>query len=516
MPPKKKQPVQPEVAPEQSIIEEAGLPSNWVPVDAAPIVPSQMHNPSPTLSSDSRYSSGPLPPNFGYQPALVNTRYPKETAPIDLVPIQGAGVTQANAKAAGVAKTVATKIVNQAIAAIPPAATVTQVTDGLTHGDSVWEHDSAYVEIREEFVNIMNGSIGQTNITGQPIGTYGWVIQGGVASSALMGGAPPYIGWAHWENSGTVGQAGFITLNYGDGQTGSDCNHTWALFDNPGWKMTWVFKLDATFSNLGTSWATTKKGFYIGLVGGTTKKLIGAATPVGRPDMFIGLRYDTSATSPAISDTTFVLEVVENATFTGLGRHNTQGTTFVTSVTPTQGVWHRLDIICNVAGKVTIILDGSSTNTLTATISQFTMTSGAGGLTGGLSTTNAEEVTWTVGAGPTNLSYGPWAAGSVVTISGFTGVGVGLNGTFTLFRNITDNILMMNNTHANIATQVGATGSVVGYPAFIPGVIFGNDDTAGPAVSTMCVDIDFFSIVWNPNLGPNAPGTPNSSLPRYW
>ncbi len=93
-----------QAAPQKSVIEEAGLdPNQWQVVDAPSINPNQPSGVSPAPVNNS-LSSGPLPPNFGYQPALVNTTYPASTGPIGLMPIQGG--PQFNSKSIGVTRTV--------------------------------------------------------------------------------------------------------------------------------------------------------------------------------------------------------------------------------------------------------------------------------------------------------------------------------------------------------------------------------------------------------------------------
>jgi hypothetical protein len=76
-----------------ALVEEGvpnyGLPGNWVEVDAVPINPNtpRTRPPVPVPTGVDSYGSGPLPPNFGLQPALVKTGYPATTGPIPLMPV---------------------------------------------------------------------------------------------------------------------------------------------------------------------------------------------------------------------------------------------------------------------------------------------------------------------------------------------------------------------------------------------------------------------------------------------
>ena len=217
-----------------------------------------------------------------------------------------------------------------------------------------------------------------------------------------------------------------------------------------------------------------------------------------------------TATGPiGPSDTHFVLEVVNNPIYSVVGRNNQQGTTLVTNVVPTIGVWHRLDIICTVAGQVTITLDGSSVNTLTATCPVTTISPGSGLAEGGVSA-GIGFVAWTPGG---TTPSGPWNAGSVVAISGFTGTQAGLNGTVTLWECDSGSEIHWYSS-TGVGTGSGGSATLIGYPTWTPLVMFGNDDTASPT-STMNMNVDFFSFIWNPGVG-GGTGTPVATKPRYF
>lgn len=76
--------------------ENYGLPENWVPVDAPPIVPALL---APTTADgSSKYLQGSLPPSFQHDASFVGTSYRQERTPqLSLMPlgIQGNAATNA-------------------------------------------------------------------------------------------------------------------------------------------------------------------------------------------------------------------------------------------------------------------------------------------------------------------------------------------------------------------------------------------------------------------------------------
>ncbi len=213
-------------------------------------------------------------------------------------------------------------------------------------------------------------------------------------------------------------------------------------------------------------------------------------------------------------DSFYTFEVVENPQYTSAARHNKQGQTFVTSVAPLPGVWHRLDMTCSAAGVIVMTLDGSSTNTWTVTVPKITYlaTSGQASWTGyearlGLSSVGTSG----------NDFAAPFASGTVVTISGLTGGNVALNGTWTdlYVEGPSNAIRWAMPTRGSIGNN-STSFSAVGYPSLTPVFTYGNDDTASPMSGSMRTVVDYFSLVWNPNLGAGAPGTPDKTKARYW
>jgi hypothetical protein len=467
----------------------------------------------------------------------------------------------------------------------------TSTGDGLTHGDAVWEHDSAYVELRDDFVPNFAATFQSNTVLG--IGELGWSLIGSVRVQNQWGGNPPYLGQFTWENQNVANTFGCLILN-GEVTTAPAvgfAQDSFALLENPGWKQTWVWKHGGGTSGTG-DFTTTKKSFYIGFSGSPIQNIAIVTQKAPRPDIFIGLRYDTSVTPGALTlssvaaasggntaytgtitggangayigltfvvtgfvasaginngtfvctnssvtvltlhnasgvvethagtatgptglnDSFYTFEAVINPQFTTGARHNLQGQTFVTNVAPTKGTWHRLDITCSAIGVITMTLDGSATNTFTVTVPTATVTMSASGQV----SCNAKigRVQSTVGTAGTE-SIPPFSAGSLITVSALTGGNVALNGTWTLFYGNGVSLYWDAPAVANIGNNT-MNSTVIGYPSLTPICIYGNDDTASPTANTMGTSVDFFSLVWNPNLGPSAPGTPDKTKARYW
>ncbi len=578
----------------------------------------------------------------------------------------------------------AQSIMNRALAAISFPAIPPQITDGLTHGDTVWEHDSAYVELRDDFVTLYSTTFGSAAaVSPSPVGELGWYLQPASSSNnpLFSGGNPPYMGQISFENSSTT--SAFLSLllnqglNIGGGLTPAQFQrNSFALLENPGWKMTWIFKHDITAGSVG-DFQTVRKSFYVGLSGPTIQNIttLPASGGTARPDIFIGLRYDTStvpcgmlvsnsqtggiyfgvfnngganayagqnitfsgfgtaanngtflctastttsltvnnasstnespasiggqpianavlagipltaaantsggntvytmvdvntvgsgangayigltfvvtgftnaanngtftcvqstnttltlnnasgvaethqgfATTTSLNDSFYTFEVVENPQYQSAARHNKQGQTFVTSVAPIAGIWHRLDMTCSAAGVVVMTLDGSATNTWTVTVPKITYIAASG------------QASWTSYEGRVALSSvgtsgndftAPFASGSVVTISGLPIFYTTLNGTWTdLYVEGPSNAIRWAMPTRGSLTNGSVSYTAVGYPSLTPVFTYGNDDTAFPITGTMRSVVDFFSLVWNPNLGPSAPGTPDKTKARYW
>ncbi len=594
----------------KTIQEEAGLPANWKPIDAPPIVPSRYQNSSessapfvgslpPSYQQNTDFSgvsrAGGRVPNLSLMP-LGNQGNPSSNAAIistSTKVIKGSSVeldTNGNLNAnQGRLNLIGSGVTLTNDAAGNTTITSTSTGDGLTHGDPVWEHDSAYFEFRDDFFPYLNPT--SNNSTTAPIGEKGWVLLGSILQSLGHGGNPPYLGQFGWENNSAASNGGFFALNQING-TAAYNMQSYALLENPGWKATWIFKHDGSLTASAVTFSTAKKAFYIGF-SGAAQNAIGTVNTSMRPEIFIGLRFDTSATpgtltlsaagnasggntiytgtitggdngayigisfvvagfvtganngtftcvassattitlnnaagvseshagtaaGGGLNDAFYTFEVVTNRTYTNAARRNAQGTTFVTSIAPTQHTWHRLDITCSATGQVTLTLDGSATNTHTFTVPQITTTLGAAGQVSCTSKVGRIQVSQAAGtAGGTNTLF-HFGAGSTITISGLAGGNAGLNGTWLGESSAATGIqYYFETTSADIVNNT-TDATIVAYPALFPFCTFGNTDQATPTANSMRTFLDFFSLVWNPNLGPSAPGTPDKTKPRYW
>jgi len=462
------------------------------PIEASPIIPGVNNGTGspPTPSGRDQYNSGALPPNFGLQPDLVKTGYGGGVGEIRLMPIEGG--PGANAKTAGIA----TAIVKAAIAGLPGPSTDTDTSagDGLTHGDPIWDVDSAVFWMRDDFVPAVSLT---------DIGQLGWdVTLGTGGASGSYSGTPPHFG-IYYLQSGTVSsQTASLFFSSQDGSPNVN-NSAWPLLDYPGWKIVIVFQFLRTpwlSSSTPSPFPLTKKSLYLGLGNNG-----GLHFTLGRPSIFMGLRFDTDPTAPAISDTTFKFEYVANAI---AARNNTQGTVIDTAVVPVENTWYRFEMTGNAAGQVVMALavqGASSVFTSTfASIVQSSYTSNAGG---GVFGANGVAQFALSGAG-TTVSAAP---GTIFKITGLTGGNSVLNNTYT--------------TVATTSTQLsGVTTFTVGnnstgftalyYPSFVPCIAFGNDTQGSPSAAVQLL-IDFWAFVWDVSIA-NANAVPNADNTRYW
>src|SRR5271165_5755888 len=82
---------------DKTIQEEAGLPSNWVPVDRPPVEPGRA-NPNSLIDGNTKYLQGSLPPTFQHDSSFVNNSYKSDTSPsASLVPLTINGNPATNA-----------------------------------------------------------------------------------------------------------------------------------------------------------------------------------------------------------------------------------------------------------------------------------------------------------------------------------------------------------------------------------------------------------------------------------
>lgn len=388
-------------------------------------------------------------------------------------------------------------------------ATASATGDNLTHPSGVvWEYDPTYVIERDDFLSINSSTTGDGGILSASFssGAMWSFISSTFASDQpywTPGGPIPNVGLLALPNNGTSGQANFLLR-------GPFTPHGMPLLDFPGWKLSWVFQISRVrdFPNGGSptpafSWA--KVSMYVGLgnwgVNNTAATFANTTTP--RPPFFLGLRYDTDTTAPSIGDTQFVFEYVNQTLATSYSRSNTQGTTASTGITVTEGNWYRFEMSCAAAGQVQMTLtDGTTSFTSTLSVAKITTTTNPGSVS--------------VSNGTVFVSYGstllPVGVGSSLAVS-YSGGGSSVSGTFSQF-----DVAPNATTLRFMGTGTGGvptTSSASFYPAYAPIFVFGNDSQAAPTGWSKGVNIDYYAFVWNMNLGPNAPGTPNSLKSRY-
>jgi hypothetical protein len=180
------------------------------------------------------------------------------------------------------------------------------LADGMQHGDSVWPVDSSWAGMRDDFNTYLGTNLLASTNPQTSIGELGWAHFGTQLTTGqiFMGGKPPHMGLYTFHTIATSNGWSGLMLNLRDpiGAGSYFFNmRAMPLLENPGWKMSWVFKFSGDLASSGTNNAAFhKKSFYIGLCGapmgamnpGTTNSL----TTSPRPDYFMGLRYDTSHT----------------------------------------------------------------------------------------------------------------------------------------------------------------------------------------------------------------------------
>ena len=496
---------------EKTIAEEAGLPENWVPIDVAPIIPSEPPRTGILGDGSSKYATGSLPPGYQSDTSFVGTAaYADRVPQLSLMPLGFQGNPASNAAIQSTAGKLIARIPAPA-AVVPPAA---DLDDGLVHGDAIWETDSAYTMFRDEFLS--------GNTSGGGVGSLGWILSSNagatLAASYQPGLAPIHIGEFCWANS-TVNNStptsgiGNISI-LGVASQPNTSTMSWALLGVPSWKATfiWRFHRSTDAGIFGTTPNFNKKSVYIGLANDNSVPSAGWS----RPPIFIGARYDTDATAPAISDTTIKLEAVQNAFPNGnnvITRNNTQGTVVDTGVTPVEDAYYRLDITCTVAGTVTMSLNGSAPSIFV--VPQVTINAGGAGTGVNSGGGQASLGFGTTGGATVNHPFGP---GALITVAGFGGADSALNGSYVC--NQSSGLASGTNNQLDYAlvTAVALDGpvgwSVTGYASLLPIFMYGNDSQAAPATDTM-ICIDYFSLVWNPGVGAGT-GTPDATKSRYF
>lgn len=360
--------------------------------------------------------------------------------------------------------------------------------DGLIHGDAIWETDSAYIVQREDFINNVSNS---NNL-------YGDLRWASVAADS-GGGIQiyqryvPHLGVLAVNNNSTQNE--YITLAQQPDDTGTPFSCTYPLLDYPNWKAVWVFGFDVGANMASTlpsnPFSMTNKSMYIGL-----QYNIGDF--LGRPSIFMGLRYDTDTTSPSIADTTMKFEVIANTLSNS--RNNTQGTTYDTTLTPTSGAWYRFEMEYTTVGSLVMTLyNGSTSVTNTFTVSPYSVTVDGSGIENGVFEIETS-------------TYSAAVSGSVMTLADLTYI-TPLNGTQVCYSSTGQKMFgLTSNSNVSLDSD---TGSLASYPGTIPFVTWGNNSTEATPTADSALLWDFYSFIWNPGVGGGS-GTPTTDLSRYF
>jgi|SRR5579859_548075 len=498
-----------------NLIDEKDVPANWVPVSSGP---SQGSAP-PLPNEMPTFFSGSMAPQLQHDGTFVGTEVASPRVPkFSLMPLgnQSSGFTNAAAQSTAIRVVEASPSLNLIAG---PGIQITQngntdtisatgTGDGLVHGDTIWEIDPAYMWLRDDFQ-------GGSTTTGA-VGEIGWatVTTNGGPSLVTRGASLPNSGIFQLTNSGTAATVSAIagTTVFLGNSAASSPSPFMPLFDYPGWKAIFIFGLGfASNSNALNPPFLTQKSIYVGL--SATPKPETTWGGAGRPLTFMGVRFDTDATAPAISDTTFHFEVVANPNAVASpNRNNTQGTTFDTGVTPTVGQFYRLEIECIQSGVITMSLNGSTPQTFNVP----TITVGGAGESG-IATANSGFVDVQPGSLAGASDGQIFVAGSKVAISNVAGAPfTALNGnTVTLLDSTGGPAWKFVFAIANTGVTTITNGKFVGFPGVTPLFSFSNDTHATPVAASTSLLIDYFSLVWNPGVG-GGTGTPVSTKSRYF
>ncbi len=386
--------------------------------------------------------------------------------------------------------------------------------DGLIHGATIWETDPAVVQFRDDFywsqaVSSTAGIVGDLNWNwSSPLAT----ANGGGQSN----NAPINLGSVAISANTATNSFGWLVPNWmSQTLTNPTTSPLWPLFDYPNWSCSWVFQVARTnpISTVDTAFTGSpvlpKRSLYIGFQTWESNHVSNRTGTNARPFTFVGLRYDRDATAPAISDTTFKFEAVANTIVNSGARNNTQGNVTDTGVTPAEGVWYRLDLLCTAAGQVQMSLsgNGASTGFQTINIPKYSFT-------GATITFNATTGPTTIGLSTSGVNNLVCAGqGTILNVTSWSGgtAGSSFSRNIVGFNDISPRIAY----DSTLGSTTAQTTAVFSFrPPVYPAVIFGNDSEASPAADATLY-IDFFSFVWNPGVGGGS-GSPDSTKARYF
>jgi len=468
------------------LMDETKVPANWVDVPS----PSPLGAPAPPAPNQMpQFFSGSMPPALQHDKTFVGTEVGTPGIPKhSLMPLGNQASAFTNAAAESTAK-----ILISQIPAAPAPVSTTDTGDGLIHGDVVWEVDPAFFCIRDDFsmapvVDPLVDFVSEFNWHGINGGAGNF--QSAVWPGQGFSGGMPAFGFVTMINNSTANNASWLCPRT---SPSTIAQIGWPILDYPGWKLIWVFTVEREFhGSVPAAFSFAQTSLYMGMGNWPFIANEPQINTTPRPLDFIGLRYDTDTTSPAISDTTFMFEqVFQTPTSSAPTRNNTQGQTFNTGITPTEGVAYRFEMSCGTGGQVKLSLsNGSTTVTHTFTVSPLSglsVTSGTFNGYGLYTTTGGAGFPWVPGTKVTNGS------GVVTLMPGF----------------------LQPNNGAWLLSQGGTSGTVSFFPALLPFVAFGNDSQVTPTGSSKGIGIDYFGFVWNPGVA-GGTGTPNVNLPRYW
>lgn len=396
----------------------------------------------------------------------------------------------------------------------------TSGTDGLIHGETPWESDPSFVSVQDDFTGVINNTATNGVIQSeQP-----WAAVLATSGSFGWTSAFPCLGSLKLINNGTSSEASFIQL--GNAFAGSSSpSVAYPVCDYSNWKMVWVFDLSKADNTNTTDagWSWTQVSFYLGFSNYGLLNANPGISSIPRPQYFVGLRYDTDATAPAINDTQFVFEAVTNFNVTSATRANlnTQGNTSATGISAVEGHQYRFEMLSTTAGSVQMTLtDGTAgiTYSATLTVPQFTQVSSDNSIFGQTASSTLTKVSLKNASAVNQIC--PFGPGSKFTLAGITLSGfTGNNGTWVCVGGgggSANNQFYFRGGQFTAASTVTVNGTCAGYPAFLPYCAFGNDsNVTTPTANSKGVALDFFSFIWNPGVG-GGTGTPNPLKARYF
>ena len=371
--------------------------------------------------------------------------------------------------------------------------------DGLIHGQSPWESDPSFVQFRDDFISPSSAST-----SGAFTSEQSWFFSG-PENLKTYGLNPSLMGGMIMTTDASANHTNFLipaaALSYSTGSVG------WAIFENPSWIINYTFIIvrgeATTASQTAPAFSFTQVSYYIGFGAQTAASSFSSTTPSARPNFFVGLRYDTDTTSPAISDTSFKFEAVCNSANAGnLTRSNVQGNTFSTGIVPTEGRKYRFTMECTASGQVTMTLvDGVTSATSTLTVPSYSFTGVSHLVENGFAAVQPNGVIAPISVGSTFTVAG-------TGISAYDGTHVAVNGSTGWVNYFT--------ASGNLGNTFSSGATLTGLPALAPWISFGNDSTATPVAFSKGVVLDLVAFVWNPGVNSSSSASPNPILARYF